>query len=107
MFGSRFKGVFPSDKVPNLKQSESAIVNLDDSSQPGSHWIAIVKHDGHLLVYDSFGRSSKRIAKFLGANVVDAEHDAEQRDAEENCGQRSLSFLKVYYTKGAQAALSI
>lgn len=40
----RFLGVFPSDKLPKLKHlvtKTGLIANLDPSSKPGSHWVAI------------------------------------------------------------------
>ena len=38
-----FKGVFAADNVPVSSGDEAAcyVVNLDDSDEPGSHWISI------------------------------------------------------------------
>jgi endoprotease len=37
-----FRGVFPRDKLPDIKRRPcGVIVNLDKSGEPGSHWIAI------------------------------------------------------------------
>lgn len=96
LFGRRFKGVFPRDEYESVsKQKEGFfIVNLDVSSLPGSHWVAIA--DG--LLYDSFGRTN------LGFNLETTEDDAEQCKNEENCGHRCLAWLCVAYAMGSEAA---
>ena len=101
LFGRRFKGVFAADEmtVPRmLRSGECCILNLDKRNQPGSHWIAIVK-DKEFITYDSFGRKL--------TNSRHTEDDAEQHIIEENCGQRSLAWLIVYYKYGAECALMI
>lgn len=114
LFGSKFKGVFPSDKIPQLDSLKRyAIINLDNSKQPGSHWIAIAYDDSDdsLLVYDSFGRKSTKIIPNLnqlyGGRFDDTDYDAEQRIKEDNCGQRSLAWLMVYDKMGKQSAKKI
>ena len=64
IFGSKYKETFPSDKIPKLTdESPYAILNLDKSTEPGSHWIAICKNpkNNTTLVYDSFGRKGSTI----------------------------------------------
>ena len=101
LFGRRFKGVFAADEmtVPRmLRSGESCILNLDKRNQPGSHWIAIVK-DKEFITHDSFGRKL--------TNSRHTEDDAEQHIIEENCGQRCLAWLCVYYEYGGKCALMI
>lgn len=114
--GSRFAGVFPSDKIPRLNQLKKyAIVNLDNSNQPGSHWVAVAYDDksNDLVVYDSFGRSSKKILpsiheKYGGSyKILDTDYDAEQKTNEDNCGQRSLAFLSYFNKNGKDKSLKI
>ena len=66
------------------------IVNTGTRRSGGSHWLAYA--DG--IWYDSFGRSK----------YGDLSADAEQVENEYNCGQRSLVWLCVYHSLGAQAA---
>lgn len=100
MFKMKFKGVFAADQIPLMKNKEYAIINLDDSDQGGSHWIAVIKEKNKVLIYDSFGRRTFKILPELiqsgNGVVLETENDAEQGDLEENCGQRCLVALKVY-----------
>jgi len=100
MFGGRFRGVYSSDRIPIMKNKQYAIINLDDSTQGGSHWVSLIKEGNKSLVYDSFGRKTYKILPELVQSgngiVLETENDAEQHHVEENCGQRSLAALKVY-----------
>ena len=109
LFGVKFKGVFPSDKIPKLNDlSPYAILNLDTTKQPGSHWVSIAKHPpvrgkprtDETLLYDSFARKGSKIIKSLAysgnGRIVDNDlKDAEQRLEETNCGARCLAWLVV------------
>lgn len=109
--GGRFQGVFSSDSLKKLSVLKPyAIVNLDKSNQPGSHWIAIAYNndeDDTITIYDSFGRNSKKIIPNIYSiynGIIDTDNDKEQRISEDNCGQRSLAWLMVYDKLGRDAA---
>jgi hypothetical protein len=113
LFGVRFKGVFASDMIPQLSDlAPYAILNLDKSYMRGSHWIAIAKVEdtNDIIVYDSFGRTHSKIIPSLleqfnsTYRIIDTDLDAEQNIREENCGQRSLAFLKVLDEHGFDEA---
>ena len=106
LFGKSFRGVFASDEIPRtFKSRQSAIVNLDPRSSGGSHWIAMVAHqDQDNIVNDSFGRDV--LADQL-PGVQYTEDDAEQGFYENNCGQRCLAWLCVYYKHGLGDAMQI
>lgn len=58
MTSVRFRGVFARDTIPNLEKNQGIIINTDESSLPGTHWLAIYKNeDDELEFFDSFGRS--------------------------------------------------
>ena len=84
-----------------------AIINLDEHDEPGSHWIAMVKHNNDLLVYDSFGRKTTDILPNFNKEVIDTDYDAEQQINEDNCGARCVAFLNVYDKLGFEYALLI
>jgi hypothetical protein len=112
LFGVKFKGVFPSDKIPKLNDlSPYAILNLDTSKQPGSHWIAIAKYPdkNKTLLYDSFARKGSKIIKSLSysgnGRIINSDlKDREQDVMETNCGARCLSYLVVVEKYGFDAA---
>lgn len=89
MFGSEWKGIFASDQ--KLPTEGLYIVNTDRSNQEGTHWMS-VNSDLDLL-YDSFGRSKSKVLPQWKGKETD--HDAEQNDKENNCGQRSLAWLLI------------
>jgi hypothetical protein len=112
MFGSAFKGVFASDKIPRLNALKKyAILNLDRSDEQGSHWIAIAFQNGKTYVYDSFGRKSSRIIPTLfhsgNGRILDSDPDPEQKIKEENCGARSLAWLLFFHRYGPNMAMHI
>jgi hypothetical protein len=98
LFKNKYKGTFSSDTLPKLSKSKPyAIVNVDTSKQPGSHWIACCHTQNRMLIYDSFGRNTKSLMKnvYKKYKTIDSDRDAEQKDSEQNCGSRCISFLMV------------
>lgn len=101
LFGKRFAGVFMSDKIPahlQMANPRYAIINLDDSTEPGSHWIAVARTSWvtkKLLVHDSYGRINQvppMIMRLYPRSVV-TDPDVEQGLRETNCGARALAWL--------------
>ncbi len=109
LFGKKFHGVYPSDKIPKLtKRKPYAIINLDTSKQNGSHWVGLAKVGGVYIVYDSFGRSHTKILPNLKLkNIIDTEKDAEQYPIQLDCGARSVAWLLTLHHYGVRDALSI
>ena len=125
LLGDKFKGVYPSDKIPKLTlKTPYCILNLDKSNESGSHWISVtldthghtssvsgVKGARPLVVYDSFGRTNTHIIPSLSKSgnglLIDTDKDAEQDILELNCGQRSLAFLIFFDKYGCKPSLLI
>lgn len=98
MLGVKFKGVFPADKIPKLHDlSPYAILNLDTSKEPGSHWVAIAKNGNSTYIYDSFGRTNIKIIPNLrysgNGRIIDTDRDAEQDILQTDCGARCIAWL--------------
>ena len=120
MFGSKFLGIFAQDCLPlsSMKNGRYAIINVDKKRNSsgnlnkGSHWVAVSSYgDGKLMVYDSFGRPTKKLLQHLYKQMKknkigykDTEYDAEQHWIQQNCGQLSMAFLQYYDTYGAAKA---
>jgi len=113
LIGDSFLGVYAAnDNLPKLyKDGQCFIMNLDNKRQPGSHWIAGYYENPILGIYDSFGRETAKILPILYNKhfykIVDSDYDAEQKIDEDDCGQRSLSFLYIAKTLGLRKALTI
>lgn len=102
----KYRGCYSSDTIPKLKNDESCIFNLDKNNEPGSHWMGLYKHKNKFIVYDSFGRSSKKLKISLKL-FIDTENDAEQKLYETNCGQRCIAFIACCYTLPLKEVLKI
>lgn len=99
LIGDKFKGVSPSDKIPKMNDGDFAIVNIDKSYEPGSHWLGLYKKKD-FWTYDSFGRDAN---KFLPMKTKNTDRDAEQKITENNCGARALAWLYFVKVFGIEA----
>ena len=50
----RFNGVFSRDNLSKIKD-EAYIINLDEYSDIGTHWIALYVQNNDAIYFDSFG----------------------------------------------------
>ena len=65
---SRFNGVYSRDNLPNKIKDEAYVINLDEYSDIGSHWIALcVKNNNNITYFDSSGveHIPKEITKLI------------------------------------------
>ena len=71
-----YGGTYPSDALPRDigLDKQCFVVNVDPSSQPGSHWVAFYFEGGKGEFFDSYGNEpsfySKRFTTFLQRNSV-------------------------------------
>lgn len=96
-----FRGVFMRNNLPRKPHTyECGIVNLDESSGPGTHWVAYYKMNKNIEYFDSFGnlRPPKEIEKYLGKNIL-FNHRVYQIYNSVNCGHLCLKFLFHQYSK--------
>ncbi len=105
LFGKKYIGAVPSDKIPVLKKNKYLIVNNEDSTQGGEHWLGVIKTDNdNVYIYDSFGRRHYKILPELKQSgngyVLETENDPEQHKLEYNCGARCMASLMVYDNHG-------
>ena len=50
----RFNGVFSRDNLPKIKDG-AYIINLDEYSDIGTHWVALWVNNNNVTYFDSFG----------------------------------------------------
>ena len=52
---SRFNGVYSRDDLPNKLKDGAYVINLDEYSDIGIHWIALYLKNNVVTYFDSFG----------------------------------------------------
>ena len=52
---SRFNGVYSRDNLPNKIKDGAYVINLDEYSDIGTHWIALYVKNNIVIYFDSFG----------------------------------------------------
>lgn len=124
IFKKNYIGTFPWDQVLYhliaLRQKADLalkfmIINTEDQTKPGMHWLALCLKDNHkLFLYDTFGRKANNIvsdfciwASQADFTIREAKHDAEQSDRESSCGQRCMAWLCVCQQFSPEQALKI
>ena len=99
-----FRGCFMRDQLPYCaKRIECAIINLDTSSGPGTHWVCYIKRGNRVNYYDSFAVTPPvELLHYWGDKaVVSFNYSVDQKSGEVICGHLCLKFLvkncqKVY-----------
>ena len=69
----KFNGVYFRDNLPNKIEDGAYVINLDEHSDVGTHWIALYVKNNDITCFDSFSveHIPKEIIKFIGRkNVV-------------------------------------
>ena len=63
---SRFNGVYSRDNLPKIKDG-AYVINLDEYSDIGTHWVALWVNNNNVTYFDSFGveHIPKEIIKFI------------------------------------------
>ena len=64
---SRFNGVYSRDNLPNEIKDGAYVINLDEYSDIGTHWITLHVKNNDITYFDSFGveHIPKEIIKFI------------------------------------------
>jgi hypothetical protein len=110
-FGKQFGGVFPEDYKVNFNSNKCYyIFNNDKAGEEGCHWLGVyVNHkDRTVYIFDTFNRQSSQMlpdvlieAKKKHFKCKKGALDVLQTDAQEDCGQRSLTYLLLVKKYGA------
>ena len=63
-----FNGIYSRDNLPRIKDGGAYIINLDDYSCIGTHWVALYVKNNYVAYFDSFGveHIPKEIRIFIG-----------------------------------------
>jgi hypothetical protein len=95
---SSFLGVFARDEIPPLPSNCGFIVNTQDASLPGSHWIAVIVRNLKCYVYCSLALPIdhlllSNLQKRLPQHVFDVNREQHQNYNSNNCGLFAMYFL--------------
>ena len=95
-----FRGVFMRNALPasGARRRESGIVNLDDATGPGTHWVAYAKRNDRVVYFDSFGnlRPPVELVRYLGNDAaIEYNRTPRQTYDQSVCGQMCLRFLQT------------
>ena len=95
----KFLGCFPHDMLPPFpkKFPRSLIINTDDSSKPGNHWVGLVLNKNKCYYFDSFGVPilEKNIIHFLNHRYSTAivNNTCIQDAFSSLCGKFTIAFV--------------
>ena len=92
---NNYIGTFSKDNVPILKNNESSIVNLADSFNKSTHWIAMKFIDNKLFYFDSYGIPFiPDIIKKQYKKIITNIYRIQSLNSNE-CGKFTILFIKV------------
>jgi len=91
----RFRGVFVRDNLPvEPKRMDCGILNLDDTTGNGTHWVAWYGDNGKKYYFDSYGiQPPDELKRYLKSPIF---YNAEQIQPKQEvfCGHLCLYVLK-------------
>ena len=72
----RFNGVYSRDNLPKIKDG-AYVINLDEYSDIGTHWVALYVQNNNVTYFDSFGveHIPKKIKAFINCTSSSALHN--------------------------------
>ena len=71
-YDSRFNGVHSRDSVPNKIKDGAYLINLDEYSDIGTHWMTLYTLNNNVTYFDSFGVEHilREIKKFIDKSTI-------------------------------------
>lgn len=90
-------------------KKECAVINLDDHTGSGTHWVAYTKNKDDVTYFDSFGnlRPPLELLKYLGGGSVKYNYEQHQNYNTFICGHLCLKFLTNTLYKGNKSPFDI
>lgn len=90
------------DKLPKKPRAiECSIVNLDNSENPGTHWVAFVKLNNYCEYFDSYGdlKPPLELSNYLSRFIIFYNYTNYQKFNTINCGHLCLKYLRDFWNK--------
>ena len=91
----RFNGVFSRHNLPKKIKNGENIINLDEYTDVGTHWIALFYNKNNIIYFDSFGieHIPKEIKKFIGNKNIISNIFRIQSNNSIVCGYFGIEFI--------------
>ena len=91
----RFNGVFSRDNLPKKIKDGAYIINLDEYTDVGTHWIALFCNRSEIVYFDSFGveHVPEEIKEFIGNKIIKANIFRVQANNSVMCGYFCIGFI--------------
>ena len=91
---SKFNGVYSRDNLPKIKDG-AYVINLDEYSDIGTHWIALYVLNNNVTYFDSFGveHIPKEIKTFICNKNIKTNNFRIQTYDSIMCGHFCIGFI--------------
>ena len=115
---AHFRGAYAYDLLPAKPTTDfSVVINTDDSTKPGEHWLVLARKNGRLLFIDSYGRSYrddsfdpnfiKWIINYIGPERVVCNRMWLQRLTSNACGAYCVYFIRKLDNHSFRSCFSV
>ena len=96
---SKFDEVFSRDNLPNKIKDGAYVINLDEYSDIGTHWISLYVKNTDITYFDRFGveHIPKEIKKFIGSKNIIANIFRIKAYDSILCGYFSIGFINFMF----------
>ena len=95
----RFIGVYSRDNLPDKVKDGTYLINLDEYSDIGTHWIALYVNNKTVTYFNSFGieHIPKEVKKFIGSrNIISNIYRIQNSDSI-MCGYFCIGFIDYMF----------
>ena len=95
----RFDGVYSRDNLPDKIKDRAYIINLDEYSDIGTHWVALYVNNKTVTYFDSFGveYNLREVKKFIGDKNIIANIFRIQAYDSIMCGYICIGFINFMF----------
>jgi len=93
-----FRGIFiRNTSDTDARRNESGLMNLDDATESGTHWVTYAKRNNRVVYFDSFDnlRLPKELVRYFEKDRVWYNRTSYQTYDQSFCGQMCLRFLQT------------
>ena len=96
---SKFNGVYSRDNLPKKIRDGAYVINLDEYSDIGTHWVALYVNNKEITYFDSFGveHIPKEIKEFISNKNIKTNIFRIQAYDSVMCGYFCIGFIDFMF----------